>query len=154
MAENLGTYCDLCGTQRNSGQLKRVLIDREWVWECTDDCPPKATVADNALAALAEIRDRNEQRIAFHCYTEYTVEHDVAEGDVRRLLAVLGKVLKLADGWEADAGESRTSAARKLERGNAIPAWISEASADAREDCVQTLRETITRELTGEEDHA
>lgn len=53
-------------------------------------------MADDTLsAALAEIRDRNEERIRFHRYTEYTVAHDVAEGDVRRLLAALDAVLAM-----------------------------------------------------------
>lgn len=54
-------------------------------------------MADDPVAtALAEIRARNERRIEFYAYTEYTVEHDAAEGDVRRLLAALEEVLKLA----------------------------------------------------------
>lgn len=43
--------------------------------------------ADPLPAALAEIRERNEERIRAMRYTEYTVEHHAAEGDVRRLLA-------------------------------------------------------------------
>ena len=47
-------------------------------------------MADGGLpAALAVIRDRNEDRITARAYTAHTVEHDVAEGDVRRLLAGL-----------------------------------------------------------------
>ena len=38
----------------------------------------------DAAAALAKIRERNEERIRFYAYPEYTVEHDAAEGDVRR----------------------------------------------------------------------
>lgn len=49
---------------------------------------------DRLTAALEEIRGRNEWRIAFHRYTDYTVEHDVPEGDVRRLLAALDAVLE------------------------------------------------------------
>lgn len=52
------------------------------------------TDADPLSAALEEIRERNEGRIAFCAYTEYTVEHDVAEGDVRRLLKVAAAALK------------------------------------------------------------
>jgi hypothetical protein len=73
-----------------------------------------------------------------------------AREDVPRLLAALDAVLKRAADWESNAEECRAFAARKLECGNAIPAWISEASAGAFEDCVQALREGITRELTGE----
>jgi hypothetical protein len=51
-------------------------------------------VPDDTVAALAEIRDRNEGRIRFYAYTECTVEHDAAEGDVRRLLAALDAALK------------------------------------------------------------
>lgn len=58
---------------------------------------------DSIAAALDEIRERNERRIEFHRYTEYTVAHDVAEGDVRRLLAALDEVLKLASGWEVNS---------------------------------------------------
>jgi hypothetical protein len=55
----------------------------------------EATVPDNPLsAALEEIRKRNEDRIRFYRLTEYTVEHDVAEGDVRRLLKALEAALK------------------------------------------------------------
>jgi hypothetical protein len=50
-------------------------------------------VPDDTAAVLAEIRDRNEGRIRFYAYTEYTVEHDAAEGDVRRLLAALDSAL-------------------------------------------------------------
>jgi hypothetical protein len=53
---------------------------------------------DTLPAALAEIRERNEERIRSMRYTEYTVEHHVAEGDVRRLLAALEAVLKLHEG--------------------------------------------------------
>lgn len=49
---------------------------------------------DDLTAALEEIRTRNEWRITFHRYTDYTVEHDVPEGDVRRLLGALDAVLK------------------------------------------------------------
>ena len=50
---------------------------------------------DPVAAALAEVRERNEDRIRAMAYTEYTVEHHVAEGDVRRLLGALDKVLEL-----------------------------------------------------------
>lgn len=53
---------------------------------------------DPLSAALAEIRERNEWRIRFHAYTEFTVEREAAEGDVRRLLAALDAALKLAGG--------------------------------------------------------
>jgi len=52
--------------------------------------------ADDPLSAvLAEVRARNEDRVRFYAYTEYTVERDVAEGDVRRLLAALDAALAL-----------------------------------------------------------
>ena len=107
---------------------------------------------DKLTAALAEFRERQEKRAAFSRHIEATFVREAAETDVRRLLAALEKALKRAADWESKAEESRAYAARKRERGNAIPAWISEASADAREDCVQTLREAITRELTGKDD--
>jgi hypothetical protein len=51
-------------------------------------------MADDILAAeLAAIRERNEGRIKAMLYTERTVKHHVAEGDVRRLLAALHKAL-------------------------------------------------------------
>lgn len=49
---------------------------------------------DPPSAALSDLRERNEDRIRFSRYTEYTIEHDVAEGDVRRLLKALEAALK------------------------------------------------------------
>lgn len=46
-------------------------------------------------AKLTEIDVRNEDRIRWARYTEYTVEHGAAEGDVRRLLKAVDKVLAL-----------------------------------------------------------
>lgn len=48
---------------------------------------------DGVTALLDVIRERNEERIRFSRYTDWTVEHDVAEGDVRRLLAVADVLL-------------------------------------------------------------
>lgn len=48
---------------------------------------------DDMAAVLAEIRARNEHRITAMRYTAWTVEHHVAEGDVRRLLAALEAAL-------------------------------------------------------------
>jgi hypothetical protein len=44
-------------------------------------------------AVLAEIGARNEASIEFHRYTPWTVEHDVPEGDVRRLVKTVEAVL-------------------------------------------------------------
>src|SRR6266545_3134240 len=49
---------------------------------------------DRLPAALTEIRERNEDRIRFYRYIEATVETDVAEGDVRRLLTAVDKALE------------------------------------------------------------
>jgi hypothetical protein len=44
---------------------------------------------DPLAAALGEVRERNEWRIRVQLFTEWTVENDAPEGDVRRLLAAL-----------------------------------------------------------------
>lgn len=65
-------------------------------------------MTDGKLSAeLAAIRHRNEGRIEFYRYTEYTVEHDVAEGDVRRLLAAVDATLNLHGSvpWYAAASD-------------------------------------------------
>lgn len=91
-------------------------------------------MADDPLsAALAEVRDRNEGRIKAMLYTEYTAEHDVAEGDVRRLLAALDAVLEIAKG-----GRYLTT---HMEDGQPVRAWVLDRD---------TVRAAILAELTGE----
>ncbi|HMH92367.1 MAG TPA: hypothetical protein VK586_14935 [Streptosporangiaceae bacterium] len=85
-------------------------------------------MADDELSAvLAEIKARNEWRIEYHAYTPWTVEHDVPEGDVRRLLAALEAALRAADGWKRFAAEG-----------------------DAQDECADELRKVIAAALSGE----
>lgn len=96
-------------------------------------------MTDDALtSALAEIRDRNEWRIEFHRYTDYTVEHDVAEGDVRRLLAVVEAALGHHEPVVTANGVRVCPLCSNAE-GSAVTAPCPEVQA-------------ITRELTGEDD--
>jgi hypothetical protein len=83
-------------------------------------------VADDLADDLAEIKARNEWRIEINRYTDYTVEHDVPEGDVRRLLAALEAALSAADGWKRFAAEG-----------------------DAQDECADELRKVIAAALTG-----
>lgn len=65
-------------------------------------------------AAIAEIRERNEWRIRAQLFTEWTVENDVSEGDVRRLLAALGQAMS----WVPHEEHGRLAA--MLRKGDAI----------------------------------
>lgn len=110
-------------------------------------------MTDDRLAAeLAAIRERNEDRIRVRAYTPYTVEHEVAEGDVRRLLAALGAVLKLAGKWDADAAELDRDIAMARKSGYASD--LEQARTDgevAKElrECAGTLRSEALAALTG-----
>ncbi len=104
---------------------------------------------DDGLAAeLAAIRERNEDRIRVRAYTEHTVEHEVAEGDVRRLLAVADAVLKLADEM-AESAERLAVVPPAIvlpERG-----LISRmAAARERDKLAGLLRSAVLAGLTGE----
>jgi hypothetical protein len=83
-------------------------------------------------AALEEIRKRSEW--ASDRYAEMATVRESAE-DVPPLAAALEAVLKLADGWSAPC------AARDC---------LDEELIEIRRDHAAELRETITRELTGE----
>jgi hypothetical protein len=98
-------------------------------------------------AVLADFKARNEWRIEYHAYTPYTVEHDVPEGDVRRLLAVADAVLKLADKYDA---ESRRlwDQIRDADRRSVVSGSKS-IDAAWNGDVAKAIRATIARELAG-----
>ena len=95
-------------------------------------------MADDDLSrGLEEIRARNEERIAFYRYTEYTVEHDVAEGDVRRLLAALDAVLVVARTLEPSAADLESPDNAR---------WLV---ASTSQHAAREIREAIAGKLTG-----
>jgi hypothetical protein len=86
--------------------------------------------ADPVAAILAAIKERNEQYITTLALTEHTAS-GLPCGDVRRLVAAVEAVLKLADkGYQMES------------HGQPMPWW----DIDPTE-----LREAITAALTGEE---
>lgn len=92
---------------------------------------------DEVTTALDGIRQRNEQRITSHRYTAWTVEHEVPEGDVRRLLAVADAVLALA---------------AKLEPQAPSPSALEEDRMWMRQQCADMIREAISRALLSKEE--
>jgi hypothetical protein len=104
-------------------------------------------MADDLPAVLAEYRDRNEWRIEYHRYTPYTVEHDVPEGDVRRLLAALDKVAALAAGARTAMSAPPPDCTNVCDRGECNCSGIGRPLAWDLDPAA--LLEAITRELTG-----
>jgi hypothetical protein len=106
--------------------------ERDWVHRCPERRPPVDHTEDGEheeraadtmpeecgmrplAGALAEIQERNERRIRDQLFTEWTVENDVPEGDVRRLLAALGQAMN----WVPREEHGRFAA--MLRKGDAI----------------------------------
>lgn len=84
-------------------------------------------------AALSGIRERGYRNGATGA--ECARLSDSAAADIPVLVAALEAVLKLADNWEATAATLDGGTAR----------------ANALLDCTASFRETITRELSGQE---
>lgn len=70
-----------------------------------------------------------------------------SDDDTRRLLAAVEAVLKLADDWKREAARLEPSGADAVQP--AMPGnYLVSGRIGAFEDCVEDLREAITRELT------
>lgn len=69
---------------------------------CGDVTAGSTEDQDPLTIALAEVREQNEWRIRVQLFTEWTVENDVPEGDVRRLLAAFGRAMSWIPREERD----------------------------------------------------
>jgi len=102
------------------------------------------TADDQLASTLAGIRVRNNKA----SYTD-PISLAITADDVPVLLAAIDAVLKLADDWEADAAAIARRVEGHAARGDGHAAAFARGSAEALDDCVRTLREAISRELSG-----
>ena len=105
--------------------------------------------ADRLTAELTRIltraRDLTDEHSPEDCRAD--LDGDTCSGhDAERTVAAFEQVLKLADGWDAEAARADDLA----EKRSAPAAILLSTRAQAHRDCSAALRETVTRHLIGE----